>query len=131
MKNKVTDTELARILWQITRHASEQDITERVRAFVHYLHTHAMLHRGERVVACFTEVARQQEGGSELILESAEPLSKEIISEIQHTLSLTDASVVTKENPAILAGVIAHVNGVVYDMSITKQLQRLTEQLVA
>lgn len=131
MKNKATDTELARVLWQITRDATEQDLAEWVRVFVQYLHAHAMLHRGERVMACFPDVVRRQEGKSELVLESAQPLSDELIAEIQNIFSCADAAVIRKENPAIGGGAIAHVNDVVYDMSVNTQLQRLAEQIIA
>ncbi|OGL89349.1 hypothetical protein A3H75_02145 [Candidatus Uhrbacteria bacterium RIFCSPLOWO2_02_FULL_51_9] len=131
MKNKVTDTELARALWHITRDATDENIAERVRVFVEYLHTHGMLHRGERIAACFSDVARRQEGKSELVLESAHPVSEALIAEIQQVLSCADATVITKQNPALVGGVIARVNDVVYDMSVTAQLQRLTAQLIA
>lgn len=131
MKNKVTDTELARALWQITRDTNEEDCAERVRVFVEYLHTHGMLHRGERIAACFPDVARRSEGTTELVLESAQPISEALIADIQQTLSCADATVVVKENPAIGGGVIARLNDVVYDMSVTAQLQRLTAQLIA
>lgn len=131
MKNKTTDTELARALFHITQGAKEEDIAERVQVFVEYLHTHGMLYRGERIARCFSDVARRQEGAMELVLESAHPLSKEVIAEIQQTVSTADATVTVKENPALLGGVIARVGDVVYDMSVAAQLQRLTAQLIA
>ncbi len=131
MKNKVTDTELARALWQITRDTTEEDLAERVRVFVEYLHRYAMLHRGERIAACFPDVARRCEGAAEIVLESAQPIAKALIADIQQTLSCADATVIVKENPAIAGGVIARVNDVVYDMSVIAQLQRLTAHMIA
>jgi F-type H+-transporting ATPase subunit delta len=64
---------------------------------------------------------------------TATPLAPERIQDIQKSLAqMTGRSVMlqTRVDPSILGGMVARVGSVVYDASITRQLQKMRERLV-
>ncbi len=64
---------------------------------------------------------------------TAAPLAPERTRQIQQSLAGVTGQEVTLEahvDPAIIGGVVARVGSVVYDASITRQLQKMKDQLV-
>lgn len=129
MKKKISDKQLAEVLWSFTKEIDEKEIEERITSFVQYLYAHELLHRSRAVINSFRDVARAAEGRELLTIETAKPLSDKTVQNIQNFLHLSKTDVVVKENPALLGGAIARTKDTVYDMSIRMQLQKLTESL--
>src|SRR5262245_17427195 len=64
---------------------------------------------------------------------TAAPLSPERVEEIRSRLAQTTGRSValqTRVDPAIVGGIVARVGSVVYDASISRQLQKMKERLV-
>jgi F-type H+-transporting ATPase subunit delta len=64
---------------------------------------------------------------------TATPITPERVQQIQKSLAgVTDRSVTlkTRVDPSIIGGIVAKVGSVVYDGSVTRQLQKLKERLV-
>lgn len=130
MRKKISDTQLARALWQFTHDARPEEIEERVAGFVRYVASHGLLHRGERIAASFGDVALKAAGKERLIIETPYPLSNDVIKNIQHALNVANTEVEVRGNPALLGGIVARTKDRVFDASMTLQLHRLATSLV-
>jgi len=67
-------------------------------------------------------------------LTTASPLSPDGMKAIEETLVRTAGKAVTvrtKVDPSILGGLIARIGSTVYDGSVTRQLERIKERLIA
>lgn len=130
MRKKISDTQLAQVLWQFMSDAMPEEIEERVVCFVRYVASQGLLHYGERIAASFSDVALKAAGKERLTIETPYPLSNDVIKDIQHALHLVNTEVEVRENPTLIGGIVARTKDRVFDASVKLQLHKLTASLV-
>lgn len=127
---KVTDQQLAHVLYELVRDSDAAACEERVAEFVRHLATRGLLHRGAHIAAAFEEVARKAAGRERITIETAYPLTEATLQYIQKALELEKADVEVRENRALLGGFIAKTRDRLFDASVKRELARLTSALV-
>lgn len=127
---KVTDQQLAWVLYELVRDVDRATYEDHIAGFVRHLATHGLLHRGPRIAAAFEEVARRAAGREQLTLETAFPITDATVLSIQQALALKDVDVDVEENRALLGGFIARTRDRLFDASVKRELARLVSALV-
>lgn len=127
---KVTDQQLAQVLYELVRDADTAVLEDRIAGFVHYLATRGLLHRGSRIAAAFEDVARKAAGRKHLMIETAYPITEATAQRIQKALDIENADVTVRENRALLGGFVAKTPDRLFDASVKHELARLANALV-
>lgn len=127
---KVTDQQLAHVLYELVRNADAAALEEHIAGFVRHLATHGLLHRGSRIAAAFEDVARKAAGREHLMIETAYPITEATVQRIQKALAVEHADVTVRENRALLGGFVAKTLDRLFDASVKHELVRLASALV-
>ena len=81
----------------------------------------------------YEALADERAGRLKVLVETAEPLTPELELEIKQTLTRTTGKEVVLEkraNPDLIGGLVAHVDGRVYDSSLRTHLTRIRAALL-
>lgn len=86
------------------------------------------------VIRLYDRLADENANRERVVVETAEPLSGELLALVKTTLErATGRSIVVepKVNPSLIGGIVARVGGKVYDASIKSRLTEIRQQLLA
>jgi F-type H+-transporting ATPase subunit delta len=104
-----------------------------IRRSLHILAEQGALNDVPALSKAVRRLVHRQAGIVEAQVTTAVPLTEAQVAHLQDTLSQATGKQVTvtaKVDPSVLGGVVAHVGGVVFDGTLSRQLDRLEEQLV-
>lgn len=127
---KVTDKQLAAVLWQLCQGAQKgNELQERVAVFVNYLGQNSLIHRSGKIQQALLDVELQKEGKQKVTVESPFDLNDEIVRGILEKLDIKKPVITQKKNKQLIGGVIAKTEDTIYDISLKTQLNKLEKQL--
>lgn len=104
-----------------------------IRRSLHVLAEQGALNDVPALSRAVRRLVHRQAGIVEATVTTAVALDAAQVARLQETLSQATGKQVTvtaRVDPAVLGGVVAHVGGVVFDGTLSRQLDRLEEQLV-
>lgn len=113
--------------------ASRLAMPDAVRRSLHVLAEQGALNDVPALSRAVRRLVHRQAGIVEATVTTAAPLTEAQVARLQETLSQATGKQVTvrsKIDPSVLGGVVAHVGGVVFDGTLSRQLARLEERLV-
>ncbi len=127
---KVSDKQLASVLWQLCQGAQKgNELEERIAVFVNYLGQNSLIHRAKKIEQALLDVELQKEGKQRVTVESAFDLDDEVVRSILEKLDIKKPVVTSTISKKLIGGVVAKTEDTIYDISLKTQLNKLEKQL--
>ena len=102
--------------------------------FLRLVNDKGRLGLAEEIAEAFGELADAKAGRIRVTVETAEPMTPQVQAEVQAALARAtgkDVILRTQVVPELIAGLVARVDGKVYDSSLRTRLQSLKQALIA
>lgn len=130
---KITSTQYARVLHEITKNKSQKDIDGAIYSFAEILNRNNQLKLKKDIAAKFNEVYNKENGIIEAEITSREKLSEDLRKYVSKYVSTRynakEVILSEKVDDSIKGGIIIRIGDEVMDASVEKQLADLEKVL--
>ncbi|KAG6813316.1 hypothetical protein H0H92_012129 [Tricholoma furcatifolium] len=110
--------------------ASKKDaLSETTKNLLSVLSENGRLGETREVIEGFNELVAQYRGELDVIVTSAAPLSKDVLSRLEATLKASQTGQKAKVNPSVLGGLIVDFGDKTIDLSVQSRVTKLNNAL--
>ncbi len=121
---KQSNLQFAKALYEITKDAPEAKIPEIIKEFFVVLQKNNKLKKIDYIVDEYIKYAKKQSGIKTIEIETAQPITDNTIDKIKKIFG-EQSEISQKINKSLLGGARITVDDMIYDGSLTAQLQKL------
>lgn len=125
---KLTVSQYAKILFDVTQNLKGESLSKAVSEFVLFVRKNQAWKRMPEIVEAFQKYARRQEGWVELNVTAAHELSEKMLEEIKKQFG-GKADVKLSEDKSLIGGIKVQTDNKIFDASVKTQLQKMKETL--
>jgi len=127
--SKLLPLQYAKILYNLTKDAKDDDLSERIDAFVGLLKKNQSLNKVSYIIKEFEAYVRKVENCENAEIKTARLLSEKNLEEIKKFFKLYGETR-TQIDENILGGVIVRVGNKIFDASLKTQIAKLKQKLI-